>query len=160
MQTLFTISLVVLEVFILIAAGLFTTLLIIGWRKDKAKKEGAANGGKADLTSMEIPHGDEMDESRFRLAPLDNLDEEYMNLFSNAPMDKPARRGKSAYLRDAYHERIRQIVNALNIEGVNISTYVDMVLTDHLMRYETQIDNLLQNCYGKTVKKKKQWQPS
>ena len=160
MQTLFTISLVVLEVFILIAAGLFTTLLIIGWRKDKAKKEGAANGGKADLTSMEIPHEDEMDEARFRLAPLDNLDEEYMNLFSNPPMDKPARRGKSAYLRDAYHERIRQIVNALNIEGVNISTYVDMVLTDHLMRYEMQIDNLLQNCYGKTVKKKKQWQPS
>ena len=160
MQTLFTISLVVLEAFILIAAGLFTTLLIIGWRKDKAKKEGAANGGKADLTSMEIPHEDEMDEARFRLAPLDNLDEEYMNLFSNPPMDKPARRGKSAYLRDAYHERIRQIVNALNIEGVNISTYVDMVLTDHLMRYETQIDNLLQNCYGKTIKKKKQWQPS
>ena len=160
MQTLFTISLVVLEVFILIAAGLFTTLLIIGWRKDKAKKEGAANGGKADLTSMEIPHEDEIDEARFRLAPLDNLDEEYMNLFSNPPMDKPARRGKSAYLRDAYHERIRQIVNALNIEGVNISTYVDMVLTEHLMRYETQIDNLLQNCYGKTIKKKKQWQPS
>ena len=160
MQTLFTISLVVLEVFILIAAGLFTTLFIIGWRKDKAKKEGAANGGKADLIDMEIPHEDEMGEARFRLAPLDNLDEEYMNLFSNPPMDKPARRGKSAYLRDAYHERIRQIVNALNIEGVNISTYVDMVLTDHMMRYETQIDNLLQNCYGKTIKKKKQWQPS
>lgn len=160
MQTLFTISLVVLEVFILIAAGLFTTLLIIGWRKDKAKKEGAANGGKADLINMENLHEDEMDEARFRLVPLDNLDEEYMNLFSNPPMDKPARRGKSAYLRDAYHERIRQIVNALNIEGVNISTYVDMVLTDHLMRYETQIDTLLQNCYGKTVKKKKQWQPS
>ncbi len=160
MQTLFTISLVVLEVFILIAAGFFTTLLIIGWRKDKAKKENAANSGKADFIDLEIPHEDEMDEARFRLAPLDNLDEEYMNLFSNPPMDKPARRGKSAYLRDAYHERIRQIVNALNIEGVNISTYVDMVLTDHLMRYETQIDTLLQNCYGKTVKKKKQWQPS
>jgi hypothetical protein len=64
-----------------------------------------------------------------------------MNLFSNPPMDKPARRGKSAYLRDDYHERIRQIVNALNIEGVNISSYVDMVLTDHLMRYEAQIDH-------------------
>ena len=160
MQTLFTISLVVLEVFILIAAGLFTTLLLIGWRKSKSQKEDTTNGGKADLTSMEIPHEDEMGEARFRLAPLDNLDEEYMNLFSNPPMDKPARRGESAYLRDAYHERIRQIVNALNIEGVNISTYVDMVLTDHLMRYETQIDNLLQNCYGKTIKKKKQWQPS
>ena len=160
MQTLFTISLVVQEAFILIAVGLFATLLIIGWRKSKSQKKDTANGGKADLIDMEIPHEDEMDEARFRLAPLDNLDEEYMNLFSNPPMDKPARRGKSAYLRDAYHERIRQIVNALNIEGVNISTYVDMVLTDHLMRYETQIDNLLQNCYGKTVNKKKQWQPS
>lgn len=160
MQTLFTISLVVLEVFILIAAGLFTTLLIIGWRKGKSKNKAAANVGKADLTCMEIPNDDEIDELRFQMAPLNNLDEEYMNLFSNPPMNKPARRGKSAYLRDAYHERIRQIVNALNIEGVNISTYVDMVLTDHLMRYETQIDNLLQNCYGKTIKKRKQWQPS
>ena len=92
------------------------------------------------------------DDERFHIAPLGNLDEEYMNLFSNPPMDKPARRGKSAYLRDAYHERIRQIVNALNIEGVNISSYVDMVLTDHLMRYEAQIDHLLHNCYGKTRK--------
>ena len=112
------------------------------------------------ILDVELSRFDEQEEGRFHMAPLDNLDEEYMNLFSNPPMDKPARRGKSAYLRDAYHERIRQIVNALNIEGVNISTYVDMVLTDHLMRYETQIDNLLQNCYGKTVKKKKQWQPS
>ena len=93
-----------------------------------------------------------MDDERFHIAPLGNLYEEYMNLFSNPPMDKPARRGKSAYLRDAYHERIRQIVNALNIEGVNISSYVDMVLTDHLMRYESQIDHLLHNCYGKSRK--------
>lgn len=160
METLFTISLVVLEIFILIAAGLFATLVIIGWRKEKTKNVEAANGGKTDLIDMEIPNEDEVDELRFQMAPLGKLDEEYMNLFSNPPMDKPARRGKSAYLRDAYHERIRQIVNALNIEGVNISTYVDMVLTDHLMRYETQIDHLLQNCYGKTYTKKKQWQPS
>lgn len=92
------------------------------------------------------------DDERFHIAPLGSLDEEYMNLFSNPPMDKPARRGKLTYLRDAYHERIRQIVNALNIEGVNISSYVDMVLTDHLMRYETQIDHLLHNCYGKSHK--------
>ena len=92
------------------------------------------------------------DDERFHIAPLGNLDEEYMNLFSNPPMDKPARRGKSAYLRDAYHERIRQIVNALNIEEVNISSYVDMVLTEHLMRYENQIDYLIHNCYGKSRK--------
>ena len=114
------------------------------------------NGG-TERTQASIDSGargnNEYDiDERFHIAPLGNLDEEYMNLFSNPPMDKPARRGKSAYLRDAYHERIRQIVNALNIEGVNISTYVDMVLTDHLMRYENQIDHLIHNCYGKSRK--------
>lgn len=102
----------------------------------------------ARLNDKEDADGD----GRFRIVPMSNLDEEYLNLFSNPPMDKPARRGKSAYLRDAYHERIRKIVNALNIEGVNISSYVDMVLTDHLMRYEDQIDHLLQNCNGKSCK--------
>ena len=114
---------------------------------------------KSQTRSMEIGHRTPIrqtqeyeDDERFHIAPLGNLDEEYMNLFSNPPMDKPARRGKSAYLRDDYHERIRQIVNALNIEGVNISSYVDMVLTDHLMRYEAQIDHLLHSCYGKSRK--------
>ena len=100
------------------------------------------------------------DDDRFRLAPLVSLDEEYLNMFSNPPMDKAARRGKSAYLRDAYHERIRQIVNALNVDDVNISSYVDMVLTDHFMRYEAQIDRLLHNCYRDTCKQEKQWQSS
>lgn len=100
------------------------------------------------------------DDERFHLAPLGNLDEEYMNLFSNPPMDKAARRGKSAYLRDAYHDRIRSIVNALNIEDVNISSYVDMVLTDHFMRYEAQIDHLLQNSFNDTRKKHGKWQSS
>ncbi len=100
------------------------------------------------------------DDERFHLAPLGNLDEEYMNMFSNPPMDKAARRGKSAYLRDVYHDRIRSIVNALNIEDVNISSYVDMVLTDHFMRYEAQIDRLLQNSFNDTRIKHSKWQPS
>lgn len=112
------------------------------------------------ILDVELSRFVEEEEGRFRMAPLDNLDEEYMNLFSNPPMDKPARRGKSAYLRDAYHERIRRIVNALDIEGVNISSYVDMVLTDHLMRYEAQIDRLLQNSYNGNRKQQKQWLPS
>ena len=125
------------------------------------KEDGAkiVKMGKA-ATHFENKAPYDIDDERFHIAPLGNLDEEYMNLFSNPPMDKPARRGKSAYLRDAYHERIRQIVNALNIEGVNISSYVDMVLTDHLMRYEDQIDHLLKNCHDESRKKQKQWLPS
>ena len=154
METLLIIALVVLILFGIIVIGTFTYVNIRGFKYYK----------EADriVSESEKPHQQPLDEDEavFHLAPLSNLDEEYMNLFSNPPMDKAARRGKSAYLRDAYHERIRQIVNALNIEGVNISTYVDMVLTDHMMRYETQIDNLLHNCYGKTIKKRKLWQPS
>ena len=50
--------------------------------------------------------------------------------------------------------------NALNIEDVNISSYVDMVLTDHFMRYESQIDRLLQNSFNDTRIKHGKWQPS
>lgn len=124
--------------------------------------KGQKNKSRAQELPGEHPHNAVKadDDERFHLAPLGNLDEEYMNLFSNPPMDKAARRGKSAYLRDAYHDRIRSIVNALNIEDVNISSYVDMVLTDHFMRYESQIDRLLQNSFNDTCKKHGKWQPS
>ena len=124
--------------------------------------KGQKNKSRVQELQDEHPHNAVKadDDERFHLAPLGNLNEEYMNLFSNPPMDKAARRGKSAYLRDAYHDRIRSIVNALNIEDVNISSYVDMVLTDHFMRYESQIDHLLQNSFNDTRKKHGKWQPS
>ena len=140
-------SMTMFVLIVLLVAMLITDLALAFWMH------------KSQAKSLEMGHGTPIrqtqeyeDDERFHIAPLGNLDEEYMNLFSNPPMDKPARRGKSAYLRDAYHERIRQIVNALNIEGVNISSYVDMVLTEHLMRYENQIDHLIHNCYGKSRK--------
>ena len=142
-------------ILLLILYAIVTAETYLLWKGQKTKSrvqvlqnEHSHNAVKAD------------DDERFHLAPLGNLDEEYMNLFSNPPMDKAARRGKSAYLRDAYHDRIRSIVNALNIEDVNISSYVDMVLTDHFMRYESQIDRLLQNSFNDTRIKHGKWQPS
>lgn len=142
-------------ILLLIIYAIVTAETYLLWKGQKTKSrvqvlqnEHSHNAVKAD------------DDERFHLAPLGNLDEEYMNLFSNPPMDKAARRGKSAYLRDAYHDRIRSIVNALNIENVNISSYVDMVLTDHFMRYESQIDRLLQNSFNDTRIKHGKWQPS
>ena len=142
-------------ILLLIIYAIVTAETYLLWKGQKNKSrvqvlqnEHSHNAVKAD------------DDERFHLAPLGNLDEEYMNLFSNPPMDKAERRGKSAYLRDAYHDRIRSIVNALNIEDVNISSYVDMVLTDHFMRYESQIDHLLQNSFNDTRKKHGKWQPS
>jgi len=142
-------------ILLLILYAIVTAETYLLWKGQKTKSrvqvlqnEHSHNAVKAD------------DDERFHLTPLGNLDEEYMNLFSNPPMDKAARRGKSAYLRDAYHDRIRSIVNALNIEDVNISSYVDMVLTDHFMRYESQIDRLLQNSFNDTRIKHGKWQPS
>lgn len=142
-------------ILLLILYAIVTAETYLLWKGQKTKSrvqvlqnEHSHNAVKAD------------DDERFHLAPLGNLDEEYMNLFSNPPMDKAARRGKSAYLRDAYHDRIHSIVNALNIEDVNISSYVDMVLTDHFMRYESQIDRLLQNSFNDTRIKHGKWQPS
>jgi len=136
---------------VLLLLALAAVLAVNGYMLAKFHKVEEAKIVKMGIPSAHVESNAtyDADDERFHIAPLGNLDEEYLNLFTNPPMDKPARRGKSAYLRDAYHERIRQIVNALNIEGVNISTYVDMVLTDHLMRYEDQIDHLLHNCYGK-----------
>lgn len=114
-----------------------------------------------NLLESELCRYDEQeDTARFHMAPLSDKDEEFLNLFSNPPMDCAARRGKMSYLRPEYHNRIRTIVNALNMEGVNISSYVDMVLTDHFMRFETQIDHLIQNCYRATYRPNKSWKPS
>ncbi len=139
MEMMITINIMLLTA-IVVGFGMFLHFKTHGGRSTEY-----INGHIADAASKGRVDESTAGEERFHLAPLGDLDEEYMNLFSNPPMDKPARRGKSAYLRDAYHERIRRIVNALNIEGVNISSYVDMVLTDHLMRYEDQIDKLIQN---------------
>ncbi len=142
-------------ILLLIIYAIVTAETYLLWKGQKTKS-------RVQVLPDEHPHNAVKadDDERFHLAPLGNLDEEYMNLFSNPPMDKAARRGKSAYLRDAYHDRIRSIVNALNIEDVNISSYVDMVLTDHFMRYESQIDHLLQNSFNDTCIKHGKWQPS
>lgn len=142
-------------ILLLILYAIVTAETYLLWKGQKNKSRVQVLPGKHPYNAVKAD-----DDERFHLAPLGNLDEEYINLFSNPPMDKAARRGKSAYLRDAYHDRIRSIVNALNIEDVNISSYVDMVLTDHFMRYEAQIDRLLQNSFNDTRKKHDKWQPS
>ena len=143
-------------ILLLVIFTIVTAETFLLWKYQRREKTFTQHSGISHYTEVKKDEEDD----RFRLAPLGSLDEEYLNMFSNPPMDKAARRGKSAYLRDGYHERIRQIVNALNVDDVNISSYVDMVLTDHFMRYETQIDRLLHNCYRDTCKQKKQWQPS
>ena len=56
--------------------------------------KGQKNKSRVQELPDEHPHNAVKadDDERFHLAPLGNLDEEYMNLFSNPPMDKAARR--------------------------------------------------------------------
>ena len=58
-----------------------------------------------------------------------------------------SRDSKLTYIRNDYHDRISRIVNILNVEGINISSYIDMVLTDHFLRYEKPINYLYRNGY-------------
>ena len=67
---------------------------------------------------------------------------DYASIFANPPKRGMSRDSKLTYIRNDYHDRISRIVNILNVEGINISSYIDMVLTDHFLRYEKPINYL------------------
>ena len=72
---------------------------------------------------------------------------DYASIFANPPKRGMSRDSKLTYIRNDYHDRISRIVNILNVEGINISSYIDMVLTDHFLRYEKSINYLYRNGY-------------
>jgi hypothetical protein len=72
---------------------------------------------------------------------------DYASIFANPPKRGMSRDSKLTYIRNDYHDRISRIVNILNVEGINISSYIDMVLTDHFLRYEKSINYLYRSGY-------------
>lgn len=72
---------------------------------------------------------------------------EYAAILACPPARGLSRNSKLTYIRKDYHDRISRIVNILNVDGINISSYLDMVLTDHFNRYEKQINYLYRNGY-------------
>lgn len=72
---------------------------------------------------------------------------DYAAILACPPARGLSRNSKLTYVRKDYHDRISRIVNILNVDGINISSYIDMVLTDHFKRYENQINYLNRNGY-------------
>ena len=70
---------------------------------------------------------------------------DYAAILACPPVRGLSRNSKLTYIRKDYHDRISRIVNILNVDGINISSYIDMVLTDHFKRYENQINYLNRN---------------
>ena len=57
--------------------------------------------------------------------------------------DFNSRSGKSCNIRQRYHYRIAKLIGLLGDKNLSISTYVDMVLGDHLKKYDEAMDAVM-----------------
>ena len=57
--------------------------------------------------------------------------------------DFNSRTGKSCNIRQRYHYRIAKLIGLLGDKNLSISTYVDMVLGEHLKKYDEAIDAVM-----------------
>lgn len=73
-------------------------------------------------------------------------EEEYLERFLHAPKI-PVCSGKTAYIRNGYHERIQRIVQVIGKNGLTLSVYVDRVLEQHFREYEEVIRRLYKKNY-------------
>lgn len=57
--------------------------------------------------------------------------------------DFNSRTGKSCNIRQRYHYRIAKLIGLLGDKNLSISTYVDMVLGEHLKKYDEAMDAVM-----------------
>ena len=57
--------------------------------------------------------------------------------------DFNSRTGKSCNIRQRYHYRIAKLIGLLGDKNLSISTYVDMVLGEHLKKYDKAMDAVM-----------------
>ena len=57
--------------------------------------------------------------------------------------DFNTRAGKSCNIRNRYHYRIAKLIGLLVAKNMSISTYIDMVLGEHLKKYEEAMDAVM-----------------
>ena len=57
--------------------------------------------------------------------------------------DFNSRSGKSCNIRQRYHYRIAKLIGLLGDKNLSISTYVDMVLGEHLKKYDEAMDAVM-----------------
>ena len=74
-------------------------------------------------------------------------EKEYERLFIREPEVK-AREGKMAYVRPEYHDRIMRIIRVIGHDRLNLSAYIDHVLTQHFDQCEDAIRSLYAKNYN------------
>ena len=57
--------------------------------------------------------------------------------------DFNSRTGKSCNIRQRYHYRIAKLIGLLGDKNLSISTYVDMVLGEHLKKFDEAMDSVM-----------------
>mgnify|MGYP000774711681 FL=1 len=72
---------------------------------------------------------------------------DYERLFIRDPEVK-AREGKMAYVRPEYHDRIMRIIRVIGHDRLNLSAYIDHVLTHHFNQCEDAIRSLYAKNYN------------
>jgi len=68
--------------------------------------------------------------------------DEYME-WLKGKTDFNTRAGKSCNIRNRYHYRIAKLIGLLGDKNLSISTYIDMVLGEHLKKYEEAMDAVM-----------------
>jgi len=68
--------------------------------------------------------------------------DEYME-WLKGKTDFNTRAGKSCNIRNRYHYRIAKFIGLLGDKNLSISTYIDMVLGEHLKKYEEAMDAVM-----------------
>ena len=56
--------------------------------------------------------------------------------------------GKSCNIRNRYHYRIAKFIGLLGDKDLSISTYIDMVLGEHLKKYEEAMDAVMKQKFN------------
>ena len=74
-------------------------------------------------------------------------EKDYERLFIREPEVK-AREGKMAYVRPEYHDRIMRIIRVIGHDRLNLSAYIDHVLTHHFNQCEEAIKSLYARNYN------------
>ena len=73
--------------------------------------------------------------------------DEYME-WLKGKTDFNTRAGKSCNIRNRYHYRIAKFIGLLGDKDLSISTYIDMVLGEHLKKYEEAMDAVMKQKFN------------
>lgn len=75
------------------------------------------------------------------------LVEEYQEWLKSTT-DFNSRAGKSCNIRQRYHYRIAKMIGLLSDKNISISTYIDMVLSEHFKKYDEAMDILMKQKFN------------